>query len=328
VDLVGGPGGGDCARIAFGGRCVFLPYNRIDVEQEGKDYALAVNRDFHQYMHDNSDATLRDPAWTEEDRRILVHRRLVYDAPFVINPVRARALVVGAGTGNDVQAALRQGYGQVLSVDIDGRIIELGRRLHPERPYDDPRAVPVVNDARAFLRAVPGRALRRRLLRPAGFARDVLGALVAAPRQLRLHGGGNPGRLGHVSERGHLTISFSLFPGPWLGERLYWTIARATGVRPVMLYHGLLYGVTYVVARPGATLDLAPLAAFQRMEPRARSTPCTRLRTTGRSSTSAPGSFHGVTWVCSRWCSSWPSCPRAASSAHARSAPTSIRCSS
>jgi hypothetical protein len=49
--------------------------------------------------------------------------------------------VVGAGTGNDVQAALRHGYSAVYSVDIDGRIIDLGRRFHPEHPYDDPRAI-------------------------------------------------------------------------------------------------------------------------------------------------------------------------------------------
>jgi len=257
--------------IALGGHSVagayFSPYNRIDLEPDGKDYALAVNRDFHQYMHDNSDAMLRDPAWTDENRRILVHRRLVYDAPFVINPVRARALVVGAGTGNDVQAALRQGYGQVFSVDIDGRIIELGRRFHPERPYDDPRAVPVVNDARAFFeqyRGAPFDAICFGLLDSH--------AMFSALSSLRLDNyvyteEGIRAAWRHVSDRGHLSVSFSLFGGPWVGERLYWTIARATGVRPVMLYHGLLYGVTYLVARPGATLDLAPLASFERREP-------------------------------------------------------------
>jgi hypothetical protein len=64
--------------------------------------------------------------------------------------------VIGAGTGNDVQAAVRQGFGEVDAVDIDGRIIELGRRLHPERPYASPRVRTIVNDGRAYLQQYQG----------------------------------------------------------------------------------------------------------------------------------------------------------------------------
>ena len=48
-----------------------------------------------------------------------------------------QALIVGAGTGNDVMAALRHDYGKIYFVDIDGTIIGFGRRMHPENPYDD-----------------------------------------------------------------------------------------------------------------------------------------------------------------------------------------------
>jgi len=245
----------------------FSPYNRIDLEPMGSGYVLAVNRDFHQFMHDNSDANLLDPRSSDSERRSAFRRRLVYDAPFVVNPVRARALVVGAGTGNDVQAALRQGYGEVVSVDIDGRIIDLGRQFHPERPYDDPRAVPVVNDARAFFeqyRGAPFDAICYGLLDSH--------AMFSALSSLRLDNyvyteEGIRAAWRHVSDRGHLSVSFSVFAGPWLADRLYWTIARATGFRPVMLYHGMHSGAMYLVARPSATLDVAPLASFERVTP-------------------------------------------------------------
>ncbi len=42
---------------------------------------------------------------------------------------KKRDLVVGAGTGNDVQAALRKGMQEVISVDIDGVILSLGEKL-------------------------------------------------------------------------------------------------------------------------------------------------------------------------------------------------------
>jgi hypothetical protein len=58
--------------------------------------------------------------------------------------------VVGAGTGNDVAAALRHGAKHVDAVEIDPVILELGADLHPEQPYNSPRTTLYVEDARAF----------------------------------------------------------------------------------------------------------------------------------------------------------------------------------
>jgi SAM-dependent methyltransferase len=61
-------------------------------------------------------------------------------------------LVVGAGTGNDVASAVRNGAGHVDAVEIDPAIINFGRLMHPERPYAQPNVRAIVNDARAHLR--------------------------------------------------------------------------------------------------------------------------------------------------------------------------------
>ncbi|MCH7710802.1 MAG: methyltransferase domain-containing protein, partial [Proteobacteria bacterium] len=66
-----------------------------------------------------------------------------------------RVLVVGAGTGNDVAAALRAGASRVDAVEIDPAIVEIGRRYHPEQPYDDPRVRVIVDDARNAFRRLP-----------------------------------------------------------------------------------------------------------------------------------------------------------------------------
>ncbi len=80
-----------------------------------------------------------------------------YDAAFRLAPRKQRVLVVGAGTGNAVAAALRAGAGAVDAVDIDDAIVRLGRLHHPEHPYDDPRVHVIVDDARrAFRRLRPG----------------------------------------------------------------------------------------------------------------------------------------------------------------------------
>jgi len=75
-----------------------------------------------------------------------------YDVPYgrATGPT-ADVLVIGAGNGNDVSAALRAGATHVDAVEIDPVLQRLGEERHPERPYDDPRVEPVIDDGRAFL---------------------------------------------------------------------------------------------------------------------------------------------------------------------------------
>ncbi|QEL13666.1 spermine/spermidine synthase domain-containing protein [Limnoglobus roseus] len=73
-----------------------------------------------------------------------------YDVPPKLHPHPKTALVVGAGSGNDVAGMLRNGIERVVAVEIDPQIIAFGRRLHPEKPYDDPRVVVVNDDARSY----------------------------------------------------------------------------------------------------------------------------------------------------------------------------------
>lgn len=76
-----------------------------------------------------------------------------YDTPYeVLGKNPGKVLILAAGTGNDVAAALRHGATQVDCVEIDPVIADLGRRLHPEKPYSDPRVHVIVDDARAYLR--------------------------------------------------------------------------------------------------------------------------------------------------------------------------------
>ncbi len=61
-------------------------------------------------------------------------------------------LVIGAGSGNDVAAALAYGAKHVDAVEIDPAIYETGRANHPQAPYADPRVTIHIDDGRSFLR--------------------------------------------------------------------------------------------------------------------------------------------------------------------------------
>lgn len=62
-----------------------------------------------------------------------------------------RVLIVGAGSGTDVAVALDYGAGEVDAVEIDPRIIDIGKKFHPDLPYADNRVNLFVADGRQFL---------------------------------------------------------------------------------------------------------------------------------------------------------------------------------
>ena len=61
-------------------------------------------------------------------------------------------MIIGAGSGNDVSAALLAGVKHIDAVEIDPVIYDIGRRNHPDKPYSDPRVQIHLNDGRNFLK--------------------------------------------------------------------------------------------------------------------------------------------------------------------------------
>lgn len=62
------------------------------------------------------------------------------------------ALIIGAGSGNDVNHALHFGVSRIDAVEIDPVIQNIGITSNPDRPYQDPRVIPHLDDGRHFLR--------------------------------------------------------------------------------------------------------------------------------------------------------------------------------
>jgi SAM-dependent methyltransferase len=61
-------------------------------------------------------------------------------------------MIIGAGSGNDVAAALRQGAKHVAAVEIDPVINLLGRLHHPDHPFASPSVSIHLDDGRSFVR--------------------------------------------------------------------------------------------------------------------------------------------------------------------------------
>jgi SAM-dependent methyltransferase len=80
-----------------------------------------------------------------------------YSLPHLLNrdsgsPPFDEVMIIGAGSGNDVAAALNLGAKHVDAVEIDPVLNRIGRQDHPDRPYDDPRVSIQIDDGRSFVR--------------------------------------------------------------------------------------------------------------------------------------------------------------------------------
>jgi SAM-dependent methyltransferase len=125
----------------------YSPYYALNSEPVPgtPDYVIRTNGSLHQVA---VGLKASDPALTEDQDRA----REGYPLPFqLLGKPLGKVLVLGAGTGNDVAVLLDQGAQEVHAVEIDPVILQMGRELHPDKPYDDPRVTVFNTDARAYL---------------------------------------------------------------------------------------------------------------------------------------------------------------------------------
>jgi len=162
----------------------------------------------------------------------LAHAAEQYGTPYerLPNLHLDNVLVVGAGSGSDVAIALAKGAKHVDAVEIDPRILQLGREHNPDGAYQDKRVTTHVNDGRAFLQNTDTKY-------------DLI--LFALPDSLALVNGASQIRLesflfteealrsahDHLKPHGGFSM-YNFYRENWLIDRLAGTAATAFGHVP------------------------------------------------------------------------------------------------
>jgi SAM-dependent methyltransferase len=197
---------------------LWSPYYKITVGQDGADTVVEVNNVFHQSMAP------------------LDHKEYFYQWPYeVFGDTFEEVLVLGAGSGTDVAAALRHGARHVDAVEIDPVILRLGYEYHPDKPYADPRVTRVADDARHFLRTTDKKydlvvfALIDSLTMQSSFSGVRLESYMFTEESFRA-----------VRERlapDGLLVVYNYFREPWLVDRLANIAAAAFGDEPRVHVH-------------------------------------------------------------------------------------------
>ena len=179
-----------------------------------------------------------------------------YNVPYrVFGPRFNKILVLGAGAGNDVAAALRNGVQTIDAVEIDPKIVDVGKRYHSEKPYSSRLVRTHVADARAFLRDPHNH----------DYDMIVFGAVdshtaFSSMSSLRLDNyvytlESFQDALRRLSPHGILAVTFYCYK-TWQIERVFNALWRANGDKPVVVHSlGFWQNNLVMLAGPGANRE-------------------------------------------------------------------------
>ena len=220
---------------------LWSPYYKILVRHQGNDTVVEVNNIFHQSMAP------------------LEQKEYFYQWPYsVFGDTFDNVLVLGAGSGSDVSAALRHGAKHVDAVEIDPTIIRLGRQLHPEQPFSDPRVTVINDDARHYLRTTTKKydmvvfALIDSLTLQSGFSGVRLESYMFTQEAF------NDVRE-RLTDNGVLAV-YNYFREGWLVDRLANSAAAAFGAEPHVHVHEARSFLGVMLAGPRlATMPANPV---------------------------------------------------------------------
>jgi hypothetical protein len=219
------------------------PYYRIHVSGGGGVYDINVNNSSHQRIQ---------PHLAKETFYFRVYDLFGRDS-------FKKVLVLGAGSGSDVAIALSQGAERVDAVEIDPVIERLGRELHPEKPFQDPRVRRHIDDGRAFLRKSTEKydliiyALPDSLTLTSGFASLRLESFLLTVESFKA-------AREHLSPGG-LVVAYNYYREDWLVQKLARMMEAAFGVPPYVTTYGAWGRAAVLMAGPRLEEAHPPLEA-------------------------------------------------------------------
>lgn len=235
---------------------IYSPYQVLAVGHTSRGYMeIRAAGHYFQRVHNLRNSAALDP----EEARI----RNYYDLPYTVHPSPERVAIVGAGSGNDVAAAVRAGAEHIDAIEIDPAILALGRSNHPEHPFARRSVQPIVNDARTFLRTtdpqydliVYGLLDSHTLLSHASSVRlDSFVYTVEGLRDARAR----------LKPGGMISLSFALISDE-LGAKIYQMLLRAfDGAPPTCVEGRYDHSITFFQSEKATPiqLSLAQLAAM------------------------------------------------------------------
>lgn len=219
-------------------------------------YNIDVNHDGIMGAYDNRPETI-EHLTDKQKEKVLRYYDMLYD---LIGSKPRTAMIIAAGAGNDLACGLRHGLTAIDAVEIDKTFIEKGRKLHPEKPYDNPAVTVHIDDARAFMQRC------QKTYDLVNFAYLDAHAAFSSMSSIRLdnyiyteESFQNAKRL--MNERGILAVTFYAMTW-WQEIRVFKTIEKVFGEEPLAFWSPNGQAVTILVG-PGLDKQAALRAGYK-----------------------------------------------------------------
>ena len=142
-------------------------------------------------------------------------------------------LIIGAGSGNDIDHALRYGVEHIDAVEIDPVIQRIGIKDNPDHAYADPRVFRHLDDGRHFLRTTDRKydlvvyALVDSLILHSGYANIRLESYLFTQEALS--------DIKRVLKPGGLFVTYNYFRQGWVVERVAAMAETIFGCKPTVI---------------------------------------------------------------------------------------------
>jgi len=197
------------------------PYYEVTYDPDAK--SISVNNITHQVMvpltHSESGGSVYS--------LIYLLQKYAGGTPF------QDVLVIGAGSGNDIDRALHYGVNHIDAVEIDPVIQSIGINDNPDKPYSDPRVIRHLDDGRHFLRTTDRKydlivyALVDSLILHSSYANIRLESFLFTEQALN--------DIKNHLKPGGIFVTYNYFRQSWIVERVAAMAESVFGCKPIVM---------------------------------------------------------------------------------------------
>ena len=254
-------------------KIIWSPYQKLTLSEWPKKnigpsgYKLEVNNTLYMGLLDLSDE-YKD-SLHEKIRKVMelpewfdIRFVDLYRLPYILKPHAQDVLIVGAGGGNDVAAAVRTA--NVVSIDaveIDPKIVEIGKSYHPEHPYSSPKVNIIIDDGRAVFKRTPKKY--DLVIMGSADSHTLTSSLTNIRLDHYLYTQQSFEEVKRILKPDGLVFLVFQVTRPWIGERLEKTLTQVFGHEPIVvsllneyIYFGFgLGGIIYIIGVEKETIN-------------------------------------------------------------------------
>lgn len=195
------------------------------------------------------------------------YKEYIYKIPYIIEPKKkdySKILIIGSGGGNDVSFALKNTRAEITAVEIDPKILDIGKNLHPEKPYSSELVKTIVDDGRVYLDRTKEKydlvifALTDSLTLASSYSNTRLESYLYTKEAFEA--------VKRVLTDDGIFVLYNYYRVPWLVEKISYMVESVFGHKPVGIYDKNLLASIVITKNPNNKIYIPEIDGINRVK--------------------------------------------------------------